>query len=112
MSYKTNWLWAASATSGVILAACYMLRMMQKTFFGELKREENKVLNDLNLREALTLIVLSVLAFWMGIYPKPFINSLEPSSINIVNKTSMSSQYLAMPALDDDVITASHNHNR
>ncbi len=111
-TYKTNWLWAACATSGVILAACYMLRMMQKTFFGELKREENKVLNDLNLREALTLIVLCVLAFWMGIYPKPFINSLEPSSINIVNKTSMSSQYLAMPALDDDVITASHNHNR
>jgi NADH-quinone oxidoreductase subunit M len=109
-TYKTSWVWAACASSGVILAACYLLQMMQNTFFGELKREENKVLKDLNLREAFTLIVLCVLAFWMGIYPKPFINALEPSSMNVVTRVEKSRELLGMQDPKNDIVTALQNH--
>jgi NADH-quinone oxidoreductase subunit M len=36
---------------GVVLGAAYMLWLYQRVFFGELKHEENKGLQDVNLRE-------------------------------------------------------------
>ncbi|MCL5269061.1 MAG: NADH-quinone oxidoreductase subunit M [bacterium] len=83
-SYKVWWLWAVAAATGVILAACYLLRMMQLTFFGALDKDANKSLNDLNLREAFTLAALLLFAFWIGLYPIPFTRALDPASATIV----------------------------
>lgn len=77
------WITAGAAT-GVILAAVYLLRMTQLTFFGPLDNEENKGLKDLNGREAFALIALMALAFWIGLYPKPWLRLLEPASKQLV----------------------------
>ena len=72
-------LFAVLAATGVILAACYMLWMVQRVFFGEITNEENKGLTDLNIREWAYLLPIVVFIFWIGFYPKTFLNKMEPS---------------------------------
>jgi NADH-quinone oxidoreductase subunit M len=71
--------YAALAAVGVILAAVYILFMFQKLFLGQVTKEENRVLKDLNWREVITLVPLLVLIFWIGLYPKPFFTLMAPA---------------------------------
>ncbi|MCC6146805.1 MAG: NADH-quinone oxidoreductase subunit M [Anaerolineaceae bacterium] len=69
---------AGFATLGVILAAVYLLYWFEKVFFGAIHKEENRVLRDLNFREIITLTPLLIVIFWIGLYPKPFFNLINP----------------------------------
>jgi NADH-quinone oxidoreductase subunit M len=82
--FIADWRWAAWASLGVILGAAYMLWLYQRVFFGELANEENKKLEDVNVREILTLAPLIVLCFWIGLYPKPFFEMTAKSAEKIV----------------------------
>ena len=75
---------AGIATVGVILAAAYLLKMFEKTFLGPITKEENKSLKDLNLREIVTMAPLLALIFWLGIYPQPFFNLINPAVEKLV----------------------------
>ena len=86
--FQVNGLWAACATSGVILAACYILWMFQRVMFLELKNPENMKLKDMNIRELITIVPLLVLIFWIGLYPKPFMKTFDASVNNLVSKVS------------------------
>jgi len=78
-AFKANVTYAVLAAFGIILAAGYMLWMLQRTVFGEIVNEENKNLKDINLREKLILIPLIILIFWIGLYPKTFFTPMEKS---------------------------------
>jgi NADH-quinone oxidoreductase subunit M len=67
---------AALATFGVVLAAVYLLKMLQLTLWGPLTRDENRGLADLSLREIAALVPLCVFMLWIGVAPSRF---LEPS---------------------------------
>jgi len=76
-TFKAGWRWFASlATFGVVLAAVYLLKMLQETLWGPITKKENESLPDLSAREFLTLAPLCVFMLWIGVAPKPF---LEPS---------------------------------
>ena len=62
-----------------VLGAAYMLRLYQQTMFGEVTNPKNEKLSDLSFREFATFAPLLVLAFWIGLYPKPFLERLETS---------------------------------
>ena len=70
-------IWSVFAVLGIVLGAAYMLWLYQRTMFGKLDKPENQNLLDLNFREVMTLLPLAVLAFWIGLYPKPFFRILE-----------------------------------
>lgn len=72
--------YAGVATLGVILAAVYLLVMFEKVFMGAITHPENARLRDINLREVLVLLPLLVLIFWIGLYPKPFFNLINPTA--------------------------------
>ncbi len=72
------------AALGVILAAVYMLHMFQKLFLGEVDKEENRNLKDLNWREIVTLVPLLILIFWIGLYPKFFFDLMAPAVNQLV----------------------------
>ncbi len=78
-TFKANMVYGIIASSGVILSACYMLWMYQRVIFGKVTNPENEGLLDLDLREKLVLLPLIILIFWMGIYPKPFLERIEPA---------------------------------
>ena len=77
-AYSANPVWAYWAVSGVVLGAAYLLWLYQRVFWGKVTNPENQHLTDLNARELGTLIPLVALCFWIGLYPKPFLDYLEP----------------------------------
>ncbi|MFQ5569585.1 MAG: NuoM family protein [Rhodothermales bacterium] len=70
----------ALATTGVILAAVYLLWMLYKTFFGPITQEENRTMLDLNPREVALLVPLVVLMVVMGFFPQPFLKQSEAAT--------------------------------
>ncbi len=85
-AFNHSWVWALFAATGIVLGAAYMLWMYQRVFFGELTNEKNKDLKDLNRREQWTLIPLIILAFWIGLYPKPFFRIMEPTVTRVLER--------------------------
>ena len=83
-TFMENWKWAAWAVPGVILAAAYLLWLYQRVFFGTVTNPKNEKLHDLTPRELLTFAPLVIMAFWIGLYPKPFFQILEQPVNQIV----------------------------
>jgi NADH-quinone oxidoreductase subunit M len=91
--------YAIIATSGVILSAVYMLWMFQRVMFGELKNPKNQVLKDLNAREVAIMLPLLFLIFFMGVYPRPIIDSMAPSIDKMIQQCKGKKQVaMATPA--------------
>ena len=82
-AFAANRVWAYWAVSGVVLGAAYLLWLYQRVFWGKVTHEENKTLVDLNGREIATLVPLVVLCFWIGVYPKPFLEFLHKPAAKI-----------------------------
>ena len=86
-SFPTDWpdylpvprLLTALAATGVILGAVYLLFMFQKVFFGKLDKAKNGKLRDLTGRELGVFIPLVIAIFIMGLVPKPFLKTMDPS---------------------------------
>lgn len=70
---------AVIATSGVILAAVYLLWMFRRVMFGPVENPENRGLIDLDFREKAVMVAMLVPIFWIGIYPASFLRVLHPS---------------------------------
>jgi NADH-quinone oxidoreductase subunit M len=76
-TFMESWRWAAWAAPGVVLAAAYLLWLYQRVFFGTVTNPKNEHLHDLSGRELATFVPLLIMAFWIGLYPKPFFQILE-----------------------------------
>ena len=73
------------AALGLIAAAIYALRIMQKIFFG--KRENGAVIRDLNPREMLVIASVVFFLVFLGLYPKPVTNTVDPAIHEIIQRT-------------------------
>ena len=73
--------WASiTAVAGVVLGAWYMLSLVQRVFWGELKEPPtNERVKDLSMREIAALLPLAILVFWIGLYPKFFLDRMAPA---------------------------------
>lgn len=67
------------AAAGVILAAVYMLSLVQKMFFGPLTNPKNKVLKDISTREVFAVAPLIVMIFVIGLFPNVFLDRMKDS---------------------------------
>jgi len=83
-AFQVRWWWGALAVTGIVLGAAYMLWLYQRTMFGEITKDENKTLPDLNAREVATLIPIVACCFWIGLYPAPFLKGMEASVVNVI----------------------------
>lgn len=75
------------ATGGVVVAALYMLRLLRSCVFGEVS-ETVRGLPRLNAREIFILLVLTAGMFWIGLYPSPALDRLEPSVESLLERTN------------------------
>lgn len=100
--FVVNKIWAAFAATGIVLGAAYMLWLYQRTMFGTIDNPKNENLPDLNLREWATFIPLLILAVWIGLYPKPFIDRLDSSVVRVMTRVNSADVPLNADAADED----------
>ena len=81
--FRYRW-WTVPAAAGIILAAVYLLWAYQRVFQGEPVTEENRGLEDLRGRELAMLAPVLALIIAIGVYPKPWLERIEPSARRVV----------------------------
>jgi len=79
--------YAAASTIGIILAATYLLYMMQRVLLGPLNSRWAN-LSEINRREIFTLAPLMILILAIGVYPKIILNYLSPALVALLTKMS------------------------
>jgi NADH-quinone oxidoreductase subunit M len=75
---------SAVAVLGIVLAAGYILWMVQRVLYGEVTHPENASLRDLSAREVAVLLPLAALALFMGVASPLFTRTIEPSVAALV----------------------------
>jgi len=114
-TYIVHWKWAAWASTGVILSACYLLWAYQRVFFGEVTREKNRTLPDASARERFILATMSVVILWMGI-GSVFLTRRTASATETIRKSMERQQWpqeaTAPAPVNSAVITLERSGNR
>ncbi|MEP6919987.1 MAG: NADH-quinone oxidoreductase subunit M [bacterium] len=77
-AFEANPWWAAWGALGIILNAGYMLWLYQRMFFGTIDNQKNEQLKDMNGREWLYMTPLIIMSLWIGVYPKTFLDYIQP----------------------------------
>ncbi|MBW2476462.1 MAG: Fe-S-binding domain-containing protein, partial [Deltaproteobacteria bacterium] len=97
------------ATTGVILAAVYMLWMFQRVMMGKVTNPANANLKDLSAREVVVMLPLILFIFWIGVYPNTFFEKMNPSLENLISQVKGKQQIaiLAEQQLDHSVTQVS-----
>jgi NADH-quinone oxidoreductase subunit M len=84
-AFQTHPVAATLATTGVIIAAMYLLWALQRVIFNKLDKTENEKLPDLSLRELAVLVPILAGIFWIGLYPKPILDRMEPAAQHLID---------------------------
>lgn len=92
-SFQTARWWTIIATTGVILAALYLLWAYQRVFHGE-PDEDNSTFAELKLREGMVLMVFIGIIGFTGLYPKPMLDRIEPSVDKLIEHVVSHSEFM------------------
>jgi NADH-quinone oxidoreductase subunit M len=87
--------YAIIATTGIILAAIYVLFLYQRTFQGTVSTKVQKF-RDANMREVFAVAPLLALIVFLGVYPKPVLDIINPAvraTLSDVHKTDPRPEY-------------------
>ncbi|MDA0205791.1 MAG: NADH-quinone oxidoreductase subunit M [Acidobacteria bacterium] len=74
------------AMLGIVLAAAYMLWMLQRVVLGKALTRAAAALPDLSTREMATLVPLAIIIFVVGVYPGLLMELMDASVINLVEQ--------------------------
>ena len=88
LPFSINTYFAVFATTGVVLAATYSLWLYRRMIFGALIKDDLSEMLDLTRREIIIFVPLITLTIFIGIYPKPVIDIIEPSAEKIVSQVN------------------------
>ena len=76
-TYKVSIVLAALATVGVLFATFYALRLVQRAFQGPNTHDWR--IADLVPREGLVVALMIVTLLWLGLYPRPVLDTFQPA---------------------------------
>jgi NADH-quinone oxidoreductase subunit M len=79
-TFITSKPFASVAVAGVVLAAIYLLWAYQRVMHGDHRDPEHAVLPDLDRREWAILVPVMAAIVAIGVFPKPFLETIEPSA--------------------------------
>jgi len=87
---------ALAAIPGAVLAAAYMLRMLQKVIWGGTDNPDQSWLKDINKREIITLAPFLLFVFWIGLAPQHFLGLMHASVAHLLDQFAAYSGHGAM----------------
>jgi NADH-quinone oxidoreductase subunit M len=87
---------ALAAIPGAVLAAAYMLRMLQKVIWGGTDNPDQSWLKDINKREIITLAPFLLFVFWIGLAPQHFLGLMHSSVGELLEQFAKHSGHAAM----------------
>lgn len=99
-AFRAHWVYGAIAVTGVVLGAAYFLWYYERAMFGPLADGVSQAMPDLTRREKVIAVSLSVMIFWIGLYPSPFLRMMNGSVQALVDRLDHGSTALAQAAPD------------
>jgi NADH-quinone oxidoreductase subunit M len=91
-TFITHRWWAVASAAGVILAAVYLLWAYQRVFHGE-PEGDNATITDMTWRERGIMLPLLVLIVFLGVYPKPVLDRIQPSVDRLIAHVEQHSDF-------------------
>lgn len=89
-AFKASFWIAFLAATTLIIGAAYTLWMVKRVFYGEVKNDGVKALQDLNQRELLIMTILAVAIMALGLYPAPLVDVMHVSVENLLQHIAQS----------------------
>ena len=86
-AFKAHWLYGAIAVTGVIFGAAYFLWYYERAMLGPVGRPSGRSIGDLHPRETVIALSLSIMIFWIGLYPAPFLRMMNGSVQALVDRS-------------------------
>lgn len=84
--FSNNITLGLAAIPGAVLAATYMLRMLQKIIWGGTDNPDQSWISDINAREICILAPFLLFVFWIGLAPGMFLNLIHASVANLLEQ--------------------------
>jgi NADH-quinone oxidoreductase subunit M len=109
-AFLTSRWYAVVAATGVILAAVYLLWAVQRAFTG-VPDDENRATLDIGFRELVTVVPLLGLSLFLGFYPKPVLDRVQPSVQQLITHVEQHSNYKA-PAVPSPSVAANEGASK
>jgi NADH-quinone oxidoreductase subunit M len=98
-AFEHNIILALAAIPGAVLAAAYMLRMLQKIVWGGTANPDQSHLTDLGVREIAVLTPFLLFVFWIGLGPQPFIDLMHGSVSHLLEQFNNWQQHQQIAAV-------------
>jgi NADH-quinone oxidoreductase subunit M len=84
--FKVSTILILCVVPGVVAAAAYNLRMLQRLVYGGTDNPDHTGVSDLNFREIATLTPLLVFVLWIGLNPQPFVRVMHTTVLNLLHQ--------------------------
>ncbi len=84
---------AIIGTLGIVLAALYILILVQRTLHGPLK-SGNESMTDLNLREKIAIAPVIAALVILGFYPRPALHVINPSTTSVMAQMNVTDPHV------------------
>jgi NADH-quinone oxidoreductase subunit M len=75
---------AVVSITSIIFTALYVLRVLQKTFYGPVTDEHYRELKDASFVEKLPVVILILTMIIVGVYPRPVVSLIDSAVVPIV----------------------------
>jgi NADH-quinone oxidoreductase subunit M len=95
--FKVSKILIVCAVPGIVAAAAYNLRMLQKLAYGSTKNPAHAHLVDLNFREMAMFAPLTVFVFWIGLNPTPIVRIMHASVAHLLQQANHVTQVALLP---------------
>jgi len=104
-AYQTNWVLTALAVIGLVFATVYSLRIMQAGFFGP--NTHGWQMADLNAREWVVMGAMIIALVYLGLYPQPLLDIVQPSIDTLLQYEVEQLSYVA-PEQWNSILSGGH----
>jgi NADH-quinone oxidoreductase subunit M len=85
-AFNAHWVYGAIAVTGVIFGAAYFLWYYERAILGPVGKAVRESIGDLQPRETVIALSLSIMILWIGLYPAPFLRMMNGSVQALVDR--------------------------